>query len=117
MKNHAMLDMSTSQASQNCFYKDHKYRKLSIIWKASMQSQSSKIYQPTRQPKTLRRIRLLDLLHSNIHRKVTYVCAPAGYGKTTLLVDFVEDVDAEVYWFRITPEDLDFHTFIENLVR
>lgn len=82
-----------------------------------MQSQSSKIYQPTRQPKTLRRIRLLDLLHSNIHRKVTYVCAPAGYGKTTLLVDFVEDVDAEVYWFRITPEDLDFHTFIENLVR
>ena len=64
-----------------------------------MQSQSSKVYQPTRQPKTLRRIRLLDLLHSNIHRKVTYVCAPAGYGKTTLLVDFVEDVDAEVYWF------------------
>ena len=82
-----------------------------------MQPQSSKVYQPTRQPKTLRRIRLLDLLHSNIHRKVTYVCAPAGYGKTTLLVDFVEDVDAEVYWFRNTAEDLDFHTFIENFIR
>jgi ATP/maltotriose-dependent transcriptional regulator MalT/DNA-binding SARP family transcriptional activator len=81
-----------------------------------MQPLSSKIYQPTRQPKTLRRIRLLDLLHSNIHRKVTYVCAPAGYGKTTLLVDFVEDVDADVYWFRITSEDIDFSTFIENIV-
>ncbi len=82
-----------------------------------MQPLSSKIYQPTRQPKTLRRIRLLDLLHSNIHRKVTYVCAPAGYGKTTLLVDFVEDLDAEVYWFRTTPEDNDFSTFIENLIK
>ncbi len=76
----------------------------------------SKITPPKRQAKTLRRVRLLDILHNNIHRKVVFVCAPAGYGKTTLLVDFAEDVDANTYWYRIGTEDADLSVFYENLI-
>ena len=76
----------------------------------------SRIAVPRRQPKTLRRIRLLDNLHNNIHRKVNFVCAPAGYGKTTLLVDFAEDVDAVILWYRITSEDQTLISFTKNLI-
>jgi ATP/maltotriose-dependent transcriptional regulator MalT/two-component SAPR family response regulator len=70
---------------------------------------------PKRNPKTLRRARLLDQLHSNAHRKLTFVCAPAGYGKTTLLVDFAEDVDGEIFWYRITQQDTSLASFFENI--
>jgi ATP/maltotriose-dependent transcriptional regulator MalT/two-component SAPR family response regulator len=70
---------------------------------------------PKRNPKTLRRARLLDQLHSNAHRKLTFVCAPAGYGKTTLLVDFAEDVDGEIFWYRITQQDISLAAFFEHI--
>lgn len=81
-----------------------------------MLTAQSRLAVPRRQPKTLRRIRLLDNLHNNIHRKVNFVCAPAGYGKTTLLVDFAEDVDAVIFWYRITPEDRTLNGFAENII-
>jgi ATP/maltotriose-dependent transcriptional regulator MalT/DNA-binding SARP family transcriptional activator len=64
----------------------------------------------------LRRVRLIDTLHQHLHRKLTFVSAPAGYGKTTLLVDFAADVDALVCWYRIGPEDGDLVQFVSHLV-
>ncbi|MBT3239665.1 MAG: tetratricopeptide repeat protein [Chloroflexi bacterium] len=72
---------------------------------------------PKRNLKVLRRARLLDLLHNNIHRKLSFICAPAGYGKTTLLVDFAEDVDAEIFWYRILEQDTSLAAFYESLVQ
>src|SRR5690606_17981733 len=67
----------------------------------------TKVRPPQRRKDVLRRARLIDRLHQNLHRKLTFVSAPAGYGKTTLLVDFAADVDAHVCWYRISPEDGD----------
>ena len=53
---------------------------------------------PSRAPNTLRRPRLIDFLHENIHRKVIFVAAAAGYGKTALLSDFVLEVESPVVW-------------------
>ena len=82
-----------------------------------MLSPNVKLVPPRRQPRTLHRLRLLDSLHNNIHRKVLFVCAPAGYGKTTLLVDFADDIDAVVYWYRITADDNNLATFYENVIQ
>ncbi|MEN8243147.1 MAG: hypothetical protein ABFS17_14640, partial [Chloroflexota bacterium] len=71
---------------------------------------------PKRNPKILRRPRLLDQLHGSAHRKLSFICAPAGYGKTTLLIDFAEDVDGDIFWYRITEQDLSLTSFFENLV-
>lgn len=71
---------------------------------------------PQRRKDILRRVRLIDALHQNLHRKLTFVSAPAGYGKTTLLVDFANDVDATVFWYRISAEDDDLIQFVQYLV-
>lgn len=76
----------------------------------------TKVRPPQRRKDVLRRVRLVDLLHQNLHRKLTFVSAPAGYGKTTLLVDFAADVDAMVCWYRIGTEDSDLVQFVHHIV-
>lgn len=76
----------------------------------------TKVRAPQRRKDVLRRVRLVDTLHQNLHRKLTFVSAPAGYGKTTLLIDFADDVDATVCWYRIGPEDSDLVQFVQHIV-
>lgn len=76
----------------------------------------TKVRPPQRRKDILRRLRLVDILHQNIHRKLTFVSAPAGYGKTTLLVDFAADLDAIVCWYRIGIEDSDLVQFVSHIV-
>ena len=71
---------------------------------------------PQRRKEILRRPRLLDILHRNINRKLTFVSAPAGYGKTALLVDFASDLEAVVCWYSISADHSDLVTFVQYLV-
>ena len=72
----------------------------------------TKIQVPRRQPGVLRRGRLVEKLHQNLHRRLTFITAPAGFGKTTLLVDFAAEAPARVGWYHITVEDRDLRRFV-----
>ncbi len=72
---------------------------------------------PAPRSRTLRRARLLELLHENIQRKLTFVCAPAGYGKTTLLREFARDVQMDVAWYQAGPDDGHLPTFFGHLLK
>ena len=76
----------------------------------------TKVLLPQRRADTLRRPRLTDFLHQHIDRRLILVCAPAGYGKTTLLVDFAHDVDIPVCWYTLGPGDADVRVFLEYLI-
>src|SRR5207248_5709786 len=67
---------------------------------------ATKIAIPRRRRDTLRRARLLDAIHQLIDRQLYLVVAPAGYGKTTLLVDFASDGEVPVCWYSLSPEDV-----------
>jgi LuxR family maltose regulon positive regulatory protein len=76
----------------------------------------TKILVPRRRADTIRRQRLLDILYGNLDRRLTVVHAPAGYGKTTLLVDFVHDLAMPVCWLSLDEEDKDQTTFLRYLL-
>lgn len=76
----------------------------------------TKIIPPTRQRDLLRRQRLLDFLHAYLDRKLLLVSASAGYGKTSLLVDFVQDTELPVCWYSLDAADSDPRVFLEYLV-
>ncbi|NTU65199.1 MAG: hypothetical protein HGB05_17815, partial [Chloroflexi bacterium] len=76
----------------------------------------TKIIIPKRAPGVIARTRLLDYLHENLGRKLMLVTAPAGYGKTTLLVDFAGDVDLPVCWYTLDEGDRDPALFLSYLV-
>ena len=80
----------------------------------------TKVRLPKRRKDILRRVRLIDALHQNIHRKLTFISAPAGYGKSSLLFDFAVDidavVDASVCWYSILPADIALLPFAEHII-
>ena len=55
----------------------------------------------------IRRPRLLRLLHENVDRKLIAVAAGPGYGKTTLLSQFADELDFPVCWVALSPWNLD----------
>jgi LuxR family maltose regulon positive regulatory protein len=67
----------------------------------------TKLYPPRRRADLLVRSRLLEFLHAHIANKLLLLCAPAGYGKTTLLVDYIHDLDVPVCWLSLDESDRD----------
>ncbi len=76
----------------------------------------TKVRPPRRRRHLLRRDRLIDLLSDNVDRKLILVSAPAGYGKTSLLVDYVMESAFPVCWYRVDESDADQATFFEYLI-
>jgi LuxR family transcriptional regulator, maltose regulon positive regulatory protein len=76
----------------------------------------TKIITPQRQKDFLSRSRLLELLNDLLDFKLILVAAPAGYGKTSLLVDFAHQVEWPVCWFALDPLDQDFTRFISHFI-
>ena len=76
----------------------------------------TKFLLPHRREDLLTRRRLLDRLYDVIEYKVVMISAPAGYGKTTLLVDFAADLEHPVCWYALDAGDCDPHVFLEHLV-
>ncbi|MEE8567725.1 MAG: hypothetical protein V3S81_03880, partial [Anaerolineales bacterium] len=50
---------------------------------------TTKLYIPPVRPNLVPRPRLLERLNAGLHRKLTIIPAPAGFGKTTLLSEWI----------------------------
>ena len=50
---------------------------------------ATKLYVPPPQPKVVLRPRLIERLNEGLHRKLTLISAPAGFGKTTLVSEWL----------------------------
>jgi LuxR family maltose regulon positive regulatory protein len=62
---------------------------------------------PSPEAARVHRPRLVDRLHEFLPRRLILINAPAGYGKTSLLVDFDQHADLPVCWARLTRADQD----------
>ena len=72
----------------------------------------AKLTLPSQRTRIINRKRLIDLLAEYTSQRVTIVSAPAGYGKTTLLLDFARSWDAPVCWYTLDERDRDLRTFL-----
>ena len=72
---------------------------------------------PKHVPDNIRRSRLLKLLDDNIDKSLIIVCTPAGYGKTTLLTDYLSLTSLQYAWLTIPQDGINnLHSFINYLV-
>ena len=62
------------------------------------------------------RIRLFDKLYEGLQRKLILVSAPAGYGKTTILPQWITRKNIPTAWFAIDTRDNDPYDFFTFLI-
>src|SRR5918998_5963347 len=77
---------------------------------------ATKLYVPLPQPETVLRPRLIERLNEGLHRKLTLISAPAGFGKTTLLSDWLAGCEREAAWLSLDEGDGDPTRFLAYLV-
>jgi ATP/maltotriose-dependent transcriptional regulator MalT len=75
-----------------------------------------KIQRPFLPDETLSRDRLFDWLDTRAQRRLFYVTAEAGFGKTTLVADYLRRSKLRTFWYRLDDEDTDGLVFLRYLV-
>jgi LuxR family maltose regulon positive regulatory protein len=85
---------------------------------------TTKLYIPPPRPNLVERPRLIERLNEGLHRKLTLISAPAGFGKTTLVSEWVAGCErpaapgppARTGWLSLDEGDNDPTRFLAYLV-
>ena len=86
----------------------------------------TKLYIPPTRPELVPRPRLIERLNEGLHRKLTLISAPAGFGKTTLVTEWLDNlrVDAKkenqieerIAWLSLDEGDNDPARFLSYFI-
>jgi LuxR family transcriptional regulator, maltose regulon positive regulatory protein len=79
-------------------------------------SVTTKLYIPPPRPHAVLRPRLTGRLNGGLHGKLTLISAPAGFGKTTLLSEWLTDCRRPAAWLSLDRGDNDPIRFLAYLV-
>ncbi len=77
---------------------------------------ATKLYIPRPRPNVVSRPRLLERLNEGLHRKLTLISAPAGFGKTTLVSEWLAGCGRPAAWLSLDAGDNDPARFLTYLV-
>ena len=77
---------------------------------------ATKLFIPKTRPDLVSRSRLIEQLNDGLHRKLTLISAPAGFGKTTLVSEWIANCERPVAWLSLDKEDSDPRRFLGYLV-
>jgi LuxR family maltose regulon positive regulatory protein len=81
---------------------------------------TTKLYIPPTRPELVSRPRLIERLNEGRHRKLILISAPAGFGKTTLVSEWIADCkrpepEIRVAWLSLDEGDNDLVYFLSYL--
>jgi LuxR family maltose regulon positive regulatory protein len=76
----------------------------------------TKLHKPSTGKNLVHRPFLLDKLHEGLNRKLILVSAPAGFGKTTLISDWINQHKIPTAWFSIDTGDNDPVVFLSYII-
>lgn len=82
----------------------------------SMPILATRLFIPPPRPELIQRPRLIEKLNKGMHRKLTLVSAPAGFGKTTLVSEWIAGCKRSAAWFSMDEGDNDPKRFLGYLV-
>jgi LuxR family maltose regulon positive regulatory protein len=77
---------------------------------------ATKLYIPRPRPNVVSRPRLLERLNEGLHRKLTLISAPAGFGKTTLVSEWLAGCERPAAWLSLDEGENDPTRFLTYLV-
>lgn len=76
----------------------------------------TKLYAPRLRPSLVPRPRLIETLKQGLTGKLTLISAPAGFGKTTLVSAWLQQLDRPVAWLSLDAGDGELARFLAYLI-
>ena len=81
----------------------------------------TKLFIPENRPELVSRSHLVDQLNNGLHRKLTLISAPAGFGKTTLVTNWLHSQEGDaspflIGWLSLDEDDNDPVRFLTYLI-
>ena len=77
---------------------------------------ATKLYIPPARSKIVPRHRLIEQLNKGLHHRLTLISAPAGFGKTTLVSEWIVGCERPAAWVSIDEGDSDPISFLTYLI-
>src|SRR5215212_6967313 len=77
---------------------------------------ATKLYVLPPRPKVVLRPRLIERLNDGLHHRLTLISAPAGFGKTTLISEWLAGQPRPAAWLSLDEGDNDSTRFLSYLV-
>ncbi|HXX79217.1 MAG TPA: hypothetical protein VEI53_12030, partial [Ktedonobacteraceae bacterium] len=75
----------------------------------------TKLYRPRNSSDTIPRPRLIESLNVALGSEITLVCAPAGFGKSTLVIQWLQTNDRPNVWLSLDKQDNNLPIFLQSL--
>lgn len=76
----------------------------------------TKLYIPRVRSSLVPRPHLIEKLNRGLHRKLTLISAPAGFGKTTLVSEWIAECERPFTWLSLDERDSQLTRFLTYLV-
>ncbi|MGB7116526.1 MAG: hypothetical protein WBD56_10310, partial [Anaerolineales bacterium] len=77
---------------------------------------TTKLHIPTPRSDLVARPRLIERLDAGMQGKITLISAPAGYGKSTLVSEWIAHAKIPVVWFSLDASENDITQFFIYLI-
>ena len=77
---------------------------------------ATKFYVPRPPTRLVHRARLIARLSQGLSQRLILLCAPAGFGKTTLVADFLVTCGLPAAWLSLSEEENDPQSFLSALL-
>ncbi|MCZ7674114.1 MAG: hypothetical protein M5U34_46815 [Chloroflexi bacterium] len=72
----------------------------------------TKLYVPRLRPSLVPRPHLIEKLNRGVHRKLTLISAPAGFGKTTLISEWIAGGKRPFAWLSLDEQDSELTRYL-----
>ncbi len=82
----------------------------------SLQILTTKLYIPTTRSETVSRPNLIKYLNQGLSKRLTLVCAPAGFGKTTIISEWLNQCERPTAWLSLDEHDNNPTRFLMYLI-
>ena len=93
----------------------HTSPRMALTGDHPMALMQTKLYRPRKLSDLISRASLLERLNAGLSGKVTLVSAPAGFGKSTLLSQWVQTIDRPTAWLSLDEHDNEPRVFVHSL--
>ena len=77
---------------------------------------ATKLYIPPPQPRVVHRPRLIERVNEGLDSRLTLICAPAGFGKSTLISEWLARGERPAAWLSLEEGDNDPTRFLAYLI-